>query len=140
MKDLPTGKKPEALSDVVIPTTASQQHIEFPSAQTHVLVGLPVTYRKDPDYYNLYIGNHILGGSGWVSKLFDEGNLKKAHNILNYCLKYFILIGIPYVLGSAILGKNLLTILANREVAENAHWVTPIASTGVLFYGLFLIF
>ncbi|MFI3189744.1 zinc protease [Crenothrix sp. D3] len=78
VKDLPTGKKPEALADVMIPTTASQQHIEFPSAQTHVLVGLPVTYRKDPDYYNLYIGNHILGGSGLVSKLFDEVREKRG--------------------------------------------------------------
>jgi zinc protease len=78
VKDLPTGKKPEALPDVVIPTKASQQHIEFPSTQTHVLVGLPVTYRKDPDYYNLYVGNHILGGSGLVSKLFDEVREKRG--------------------------------------------------------------
>lgn len=78
VKDLPTGKKPETLPDVVIPTQATQQHIEFPSTQTHVLVGLPVTYRKDPDYYNLYVGNHILGGSGLVSKLFDEVREKRG--------------------------------------------------------------
>jgi zinc protease len=78
VKDLPTGKKPDALPDVVIPTQATQQHIEFPSTQTHVLVGLPVTYRKDPDYYNLYVGNHILGGSGLVSKLFDEVREKRG--------------------------------------------------------------
>ncbi|MDD1608235.1 MAG: insulinase family protein, partial [Methylococcaceae bacterium] len=78
VKDLPTGKKPEALPDVVIPTKTNQQHIEFPSTQTHVLVGLPVTYRKDPDYYNLYVGNHILGGSGLVSKLFDEVREKRG--------------------------------------------------------------
>jgi zinc protease len=78
VKDLPTGKKPEALPDVVLPTQATQQHIEFPSTQTHVLVGLPVTYRKDPDYFNLYVGNHILGGSGLVSKLFDEVREKRG--------------------------------------------------------------
>lgn len=78
VKDLPTGKKPEALPDVVALTQASQQHIEFPSTQTHVLVGLPVTYRKDPDYYNLYVGNHILGGSGLVSKLFNEVREKRG--------------------------------------------------------------
>ena len=78
LKDLPVGKKPEALPDVVIPTTASQQHIEFPSTQTHVLVGLPATFRKDPDYYKLYVGNHILGGSGLVSKLFDEVREKRG--------------------------------------------------------------
>ncbi len=78
LKDLPAGKKPAALPDVLIPTKASQQHIEFPSTQTHVLVGLPATYRKDPDYYNLYIGNHILGGSGLVSKLFNEVREKRG--------------------------------------------------------------
>ena len=78
LKDLPIGKKPEALPDVTLPTQASQQHIEFPSTQTHVLVGQPVTYRKDPDYFNLYLGNHILGGSGLVSKLFDEVREKRG--------------------------------------------------------------
>jgi zinc protease len=78
VKDLPVGKKPEPLPDVVIPTQSSQQHIEFPSTQTHVLVGLPVTYRKDPDYFSLYVGNHILGGSGLVSKLFDEVREKRG--------------------------------------------------------------
>ncbi len=69
---LPLGKRPETLPDVAMPLKATQQHIEFPSSQTHVLVGLPGSYRKDPDYFNLYVGNHILGGSGLVSKLFDE--------------------------------------------------------------------
>ncbi|MDD5581227.1 MAG: pitrilysin family protein [Methylobacter sp.] len=70
--DLPAGQKPEILPEVPLPLKATQQHIEFPSAQTHVLVGLPGTYRKDPDYFNLYVGNHILGGNGLVSKLFKE--------------------------------------------------------------------
>jgi zinc protease len=75
---LPAGKKPDALPDVVMPVKSTQQHIEFPSTQTHVLVGLPGTYRKDPDYFNLYVGNHILGGSGLVSKLFNEVREKRG--------------------------------------------------------------
>jgi zinc protease len=75
---IPLGKRPEALPDVAMPLKATQQHIEFPSSQTHVLVGLPGSYRKDPDYFNLYVGNHILGGSGLVSKLFDEIREKRG--------------------------------------------------------------
>ncbi|MGZ8152820.1 MAG: M16 family metallopeptidase, partial [Methylovulum sp.] len=75
---LPAGKKPDNLPDVAMPVKATQQHIEFPSTQTHVLVGLPGTYRKDADYFNLYVGNHILGGSGLVSKLFDEVREKRG--------------------------------------------------------------
>lgn len=78
LADLPAGQKPEAIPDVFMPTRTSQQHIEFPSTQTHVLVGLPGTYRKDPDYFKLYIGNHILGGSGLVSKLFSEVREKRG--------------------------------------------------------------
>jgi zinc protease len=75
---LPVGKKLGDLPDVAMPTKSTQQHTEFPSTQTHVLVGLPGTYRKDPDYFSLYVGNHILGGSGLVSKLFDEVREKRG--------------------------------------------------------------
>ncbi len=78
LSGLPLGKKPESLPDVTMPLADGQQHIEFPSSQTHVLVGLPGSYRKDPDYFNLYVGNHILGGSGLVSKLFDEVREKRG--------------------------------------------------------------
>lgn len=75
---LPVGQKPPALPEVIMPVKATQQHIEFPSSQTHVLVGMPGSYRKDPDYFTLYVGNHILGGSGLVSKLFDEVREKRG--------------------------------------------------------------
>lgn len=78
LSGLPAGQKPDAIPDVVMPAQAGQQHIEFPSTQTHVLAGLPGTWRKDPDYFDLYIGNHILGGSGLVSKLFTEVREKRG--------------------------------------------------------------
>ena len=78
LSGLPVGKKPDNLSEVVMPAKATQRHIEFPSTQTHVLVGLPGTYRKDPDYFSLYVGNHILGGGSLVSKLFDEVREKRG--------------------------------------------------------------
>jgi len=78
LKDLPTGQKTAPIPDVPALQKSSQQHIEFPSAQTHVLVGLPGSFRKDPDYFSLYVGNHILGGGGLVSKLFDEVREKRG--------------------------------------------------------------
>ncbi len=75
---LQAGTKPDALPEVVMPVKAGKQHIEFPSSQTHVLVGMPGSYRKDPDYFTLYVGNHILGGGGLVSKLFDEVREKRG--------------------------------------------------------------
>ncbi len=75
---LPTGQKPEPIPDVPMPKTGSIQHIPFPSTQTHILAGLPGSARKDPDYFPLYVGNHILGGSGLVSRLFKEVREKRG--------------------------------------------------------------
>jgi zinc protease len=78
LEKLPVGQKPAPLPDVSPLTAAHEQHIDFPSTQTHVLVGLLGSYRNDPDYFALYLGNHILGGSGLVSKLFDEVREKRG--------------------------------------------------------------
>lgn len=45
---------------------------DFPSSQTHLLVGQPAIKRGDDDYFPLFVGNHILGGSGLVSRLSEE--------------------------------------------------------------------
>ncbi|MDT4289109.1 pitrilysin family protein [Methylomonas sp. MO1] len=78
LSKLPVGSKPAEIPAVTMPSKASKQHIEFPSTQTHVLVGLPGTYRKDPDYFALYVGNHILGGGSMVSRLFEEVREKRG--------------------------------------------------------------
>lgn len=75
---LGVGEKPQDIPSVQINNEASEQRIAFPSSQTHVLVGMPGTYRKDPDYFALYVGNHILGGGSLVSRLFDEVREKRG--------------------------------------------------------------
>ncbi len=55
-----------------------EKHIEFPSTQTHLLIGHNGINRKHPDYYSLYIGNHILGGSGLTSILSEEIREKRG--------------------------------------------------------------
>ena len=75
---LAVGQKPQDIPMVTMPTKSSFEHLDFPSTQTHVLAGMPGTYRKDPDYFALYVGNHILGGGSLVSKLFDEVREKRG--------------------------------------------------------------
>lgn len=69
---LPTGEPAPALPPVKDLTEAKTLHLNFPSAQTHILLGQPGLSRLDPDYFTLYVGNHILGGSGLVSLLMKE--------------------------------------------------------------------
>ena len=78
LSGLPVGDKPQALPVVDIPSAAERQHIDFPSSQTHILLGMPGVHRKDPDYFPLYVGNHILGGGSLVSRLFDEVREKRG--------------------------------------------------------------
>lgn len=46
--------------------------IPFASAQAHVLIGEPGYKRSDPDHFPLLVGNYILGGGGFVSRLTHE--------------------------------------------------------------------
>ncbi len=69
---LPEGPPPRPLPPVADLEAGAMQRIEFPSSQTHLYMGQPGMRRHDPDYFPLYIGNHILGGSGLVSILMDE--------------------------------------------------------------------
>ncbi len=48
---------------------AAVEHISHPSSQSHVLIGAPVMTRTDPDYYPLLVGNYVLGGGGFDSRL-----------------------------------------------------------------------
>jgi zinc protease len=57
---------------------ASEQRIAFASAQAHVLMGQPGIPRSDPDYFALLVGNHILGGGGFTSRLTEEVREKRG--------------------------------------------------------------
>ncbi len=78
IKNLAAGNKPAALPEVKLTSTGLNKDIKFPSTQTHVLAGLIGMSRKDPNYFDFYVGNHILGGSGLVSQLFIEVREKKG--------------------------------------------------------------
>lgn len=70
-RELPAGEALPPLPQPLMPQ-ASEQRIAHPSSQAHILAGLPGMSRDDPDYFTLLVGNHILGGSGLVSRLNRE--------------------------------------------------------------------
>ena len=70
---------PLPVVDEVAPLTQAQEkHIPFDSAQAHVLIGQPGFKRADPDYFALTVGNYILGGGGFVSRLTNEVREKRG--------------------------------------------------------------
>lgn len=81
---LASGEQVSSIPPVSSLTDASQISIEHSSAQTHILVGQPGMKRGDPDYFALYVGNHILGGSGLVARLSNEIREKRGLSYSTY--------------------------------------------------------
>jgi zinc protease len=81
---LKKGEKPEPISQVKALTEAKQVHISYPSSQTHIVMGQPGIARGDEDYFALYVGNHILGGSGLVSLISKEIREKRGLSYSSY--------------------------------------------------------
>jgi zinc protease len=75
---LPSGVPAPALPQVAPLEKAQSLHEEFPSTQTHILMGAPGIAYGDPDYYALEVGNEILGGGGFTARLMKEIRQKRG--------------------------------------------------------------
>ena len=54
------------------------ENIPFESAQAQVIVGQPGIARNSPDFLAVMLGNHILGGGGFTSRLMEEVREKRG--------------------------------------------------------------
>lgn len=95
---LPQGKVQKTLP-VPAPTLPKETRQTFPSAQSHVLIGSVGVARDDPDFFPLYVGNYVLGGGGFDSRLLKEVRDKRGYAYSAY--SYFIPMAVP---GPFILG------------------------------------
>ena len=78
--------------DVALPPPAppgpgQTVRIAHPSTQSHVLLGVAALARDDPDYFPLLVGNYILGGGGFVSRLMTE--VRSKHGLAYSVYSYF---------------------------------------------------
>ena len=62
----------------VQPISAGEQRIAHPATQAHILIGTPALKRGDPDFFALTVGNYVLGGGGFVSRLMHEVREKRG--------------------------------------------------------------
>ncbi|PWB51682.1 MAG: peptidase M16 [Nitrosomonadales bacterium] len=86
---LPRAAAPlPALPGIAPPARGETLRIAHPASQSHILLGTPGMSRSDPDYFALYIGNHILGGGGFSSRLTEEVREKRglAYSVYSYFL------------------------------------------------------
>jgi len=75
--ELPTGTPVATLPAVKKPAPMIQK-IPHPASQSHIQLAYPGLSRHDSDYFPLLVGNHILGGGGFVSRLVEEIRQKRG--------------------------------------------------------------
>ena len=100
------GKLPE----VTFPAAANVQNINHPASQAHILLGYPGIKRGDADYWSLYVGNYVLGGGGFVSRLTEEVREKRG-------LVYSVY---SYFMPMAELGPFQIGLQTKKEQAAEA--------------------
>ncbi len=67
-----TAASPPPLPPLPPLAEAVERDIEHTSAQAHILIGQPGIKRSDPDYFPLWVGNYVLGGGGFNSRLYQQ--------------------------------------------------------------------
>jgi len=77
---LPQGIQGRSVNEVppVQNPVPGAKMIAHPATQSHILLGYPGLRRHDPDYFPLLVGNHILGGGGFTSRLMEEIRQKRG--------------------------------------------------------------
>jgi zinc protease len=84
-RELPQGESARELPKVVQPEPI-ERRIPHPASQSHILVGVPALARGDPDFFPLFVGNYVLGGGGFVSRLNTEIREKRglSYSVYSY--------------------------------------------------------
>ncbi|WP_370625990.1 M16 family metallopeptidase [Polynucleobacter sp. 71A-WALBACH] len=80
------AKLPEFERSPVEPLSQREVSIPFDSQQAHIAMGMTAVSRSNPDYFPLLVGNYVLGGGGFVSRLMSEVREKRglAYSVFSY--------------------------------------------------------
>ena len=85
---LPRATEAPPSLPAVAPPRSETLHVAHPATQSHILLGLPAISRSDADYFPMLVGNYVLGGGGFVSRLYLEVREKRgyAYSVYSYFL------------------------------------------------------
>ena len=89
---------------------AQTSRIAHPATQAHILIGQPGIKRLDPDYFPLFLGNFVLGGGGFSSRLNAEIRQKRGYAYSAY----------SYFNPLALEGPFQIAVQTKKEQTEEA--------------------
>jgi len=82
----PIAKLPELQRSPIEPLAQREIQIPFDTQQAHIAMGMTAVARNNPDFFPLLVGNYVLGGGGFVSRLMSEVREKRglAYSVSSY--------------------------------------------------------
>jgi zinc protease len=107
--DLPASSKESNVKEAQPQTLGQTKVVEMAVPQSAIVFAQKGLKRDDPDFYKAYVLNHILGGGGFTSRLYNEIREKR---------------GLAYSIGSYLYPTNRVGLLrgysgtANKRVGE----------------------
>jgi len=104
---LPNGPKAPALKIPDYNVKTQFKELNFPSEQTHIIMGQMGVSLTDPNYVPLAVGNYIFGGGGLSSMLFEEIRKKRG---LTY--------GATSQFSPLMFGSSFMLSLATRNLSS----------------------
>lgn len=75
---LPVSTKPMPVMPEEPAQDGGRQVLPHPASQAHVFKGMAAVERGDPDFFAMTVGNYILGGGGFSSRLMNEVREKRG--------------------------------------------------------------
>ncbi len=114
---LPEKAKPWKVAKIAPKLSGGIQVIDIDVPQSSIQFAQPGILRNDPDFYTAYVLNYVLGGGGFVSRLYEEVREKRglAYSVYSYLMP---LDNAGVVMGGAA--------TANARVAESIATVRDV--------------
>jgi zinc protease len=124
--NLPQGEHLAALPSPDLPDEPILVHIPFPSEQAHIFMGTPLLRLDDPDRFPLSVANHVFGGGGFTSRLFQDVRTERG---LAYSVS-------SHIQPMAVEGPFLITMQTGVHQAADALTVLRNALTAFINEGV----
>lgn len=70
-----------------------------------------------------------------LTQAVDTGRTTEAQRMLQGFLQVYSMLSLPFIVGGVMLGRPVLSWIANPDVAATGHWVVPIVAMGCTLYG-----
>lgn len=114
---LPEKAKPWSVAKITPKLKGGVQVIDVDVPQSAIQFAQPGILRSDPDFYTAYVLNYVIGGGGFVSRLYEEVREKRG---LAYSVYAYLM---PLDAAGAVMGG---AATANARVAETVATVREV--------------